>query len=117
MKRFKGKRRKGLALGRILRDESVDLTESTEERAAWRRRAYAVALQLAYDHPEGTVTTDDLEDVFPVPDEWDRRILGAVFNPRKAGFAFERIGRMQSQQPQCHGRDISIWRLVDEIHS
>lgn len=108
----KHKKRKGLALGRILRDEGVLQTESTEFRATWRRRAYLVALQLAHDSPENTVTTDDLEVVFPVPADWDRRILGAVFNPRRDDFAFERIGRKQSAQAQCHGREISIWRLV-----
>lgn len=110
--KFRRRRVKGLAIGRLLRDEALyHLEYSSENRLLWRRRGYVVALQLAQQNPEHTVTTDDLEEVYPVPDEWDRRVLGTIFRPKRNGFALRRIGEIQSTQRQCHGRWISLWKL------
>ncbi len=101
-------RQAGLFAGRELRDRALWQVEETKEaRQAWVRQGRQVAELIAAK--EGKVTSDDVRAVHPVPDGWDPRILGAIFNAKRRGFPFVKIGYTQTKYKQAHARPIPIW--------
>lgn len=90
-------------LGFDLRDEALDLLECT--RADWISRAKIVAHNIAFK--KGWVTADDLREVWPVPDDWDARVVGAVFRDKR----FLKVGSTATERVTSHKRPISVFRL------
>lgn len=90
-------------LGFEARDQSLDLLERT--RADWISRARIVAHNIILR--KGWVTADDLREVWPVPDDWDARVVGAVFRDRR----FLKIGSTATERVSSHRRPISVFRL------
>jgi hypothetical protein len=86
-----------------LRDSALNLLERT--RADWILRARGVAHNIILR--KGWVTADDLREVWPVPDGWDCRVVGAVFRDRR----FLKIGTTVTERVTSHGRPISVFRL------
>lgn len=93
----------GLQQGLAEKQHALDLFE--DHRAAYLERARWWAVHLANMH--GQVSTDELWEMCPVPEEFDPRVLGAVFRGKK----WERVGQKLSRRPVCHGRPVTIWRL------
>lgn len=86
-----------------LRDESLDLLERT--RSDWISRARIVAHNIILR--KGCVTADDLREVWPVPDAWDARVVGAVFRDRR----FLKVGYTATERVTSHSRPIAVFRL------
>ena len=96
--------------GRRLRDSALEAVEFTAEtREEWVARARAVALEICAE--QGQVTSDDVQRRIPVPEAFDPRILGAVFNARQRGFPFVKVGYVQTTQKQAHARPIPVWKF------
>jgi len=58
---------------------------------------------------EGTVTVDQLRDVFPPPDEFDARVCGSVFT----GPMFNAVGYTQTKRVTSHARTIRVFELAE----
>lgn len=86
-----------------LRDESLDLLERT--RADWISRARIVAHNIILK--KGWCTADDVRDVWPVPPDWDARVVGAVFRDKR----FIKEGYTATERVSSHGRPIAVFRL------
>lgn len=78
-------------------------------RAEWLARAKAYALFLGSAGIE--VTADDIHDHIPIPQEFDGRVMGAVFHP----CVWECVGYVKSRRPICHGRRIGVFRLKGAV--
>ena len=85
------------------RDAALDLLERT--RADWISRARIVAHNIILR--KGWVTADDLREVWPVPDDWDARVVGAVFRDKR----FVKEGYRATERTTSHGRPIAVFRL------
>ncbi len=90
-------------LGLFERDQVLDLLERT--RADWISRARIVAHNIILR--KGWVTADDLREVWPVPEEFDARVVGAVFRDKR----FVKDGYTATERPTSHGRPIAVFRL------
>lgn len=86
-----------------LRDESLSLLERT--RADWISRARIVAYNIIKN--KGWCTADDLREVWPVPVDWDARVVGAVFRDKM----FVKEGYTATERPSSHKRPIAVFRL------
>lgn len=70
----------------------------------WINRAREAAAAYARFH--GTVTSDDLYDICPPPEEAHPNVMGAVFR-----HGFRRKGFVKTQRKDGHSRMISVWEL------
>lgn len=101
-----------LAKGRREKQYALDLVEdATEQRRQWVQDARRAAQLIA--EVTGTVTSDDVREAVPMPEDWDPRILGAVFRNGKHGPRFERVGYVQTRSARAHARPIAVWRLEE----
>ena len=89
--------------GKELRDEALERLE--ERRARWVAEAKDIAERLARAH--GTVTADDLRTAYPVPPEYDARVVGAVFKDKR----FVKMGYRATSRATSHARPIAVFRL------
>ena len=93
--------------GRQLREAAMYHLESTSARHRWLTSARCLAHNLAAT--EGRVTADDIRKLHPVPEGWDQRILGAVFNPRVKGFRLKIVDYAATKVRAGHARRIAVW--------
>ena len=100
-----------LLAGRALRDEALSKLESTTRRQHYIARCREFLIEFAMAN--GKVSSDDVRSRYPIPEEWDGRIMGAVFSPRwlkKMGFV--KCGEHPTKFKQAHTRPQSDWRLA-----
>ena len=85
------------------RDAALDTLEDT--RARWVAAALVIAERLA--RVNGTVTADSLRAAFPVPADYDARVVGAVLRNRR----FVRVGYRATSRATSHARPIAVFKL------
>ena len=100
-----------LQMGRYARDAAIAQLSSSISRQVWIGHAYNVAYSHALKY--GTVTSDDVRKLCPIPIRFDARILGAVFNPRRSGFRLKSVGFTHTKRREGHARIIRIWRVME----
>jgi hypothetical protein len=92
----------GIDMGRARRNAGQD----SLERHPWLTRARQTAAEICL--VKGTVSSDDVQNVLPLPAGVHHNAWGAVF---RAPW-FIRTGQfVQSQRPEAHARWIQVWRL------
>ena len=96
-----------LHLGRIGRDDALDLLERT--RREWIASARDFALGVAKN--SGSVCADDIHRLCPIPEGVDRRVMGAVFMIPELVTA----GFVQTKRPEAHARPIRRFVLNEDI--
>lgn len=72
----------------------------------WLRDARAVACKIA--ERKGTVTSDDVQAVFPLADGVHQNAIGSIFK----GKAWECVGFTKTSKVSGHRRTIMIWKLM-----
>ncbi|HLE79709.1 MAG TPA: hypothetical protein VJA25_00270, partial [Dehalococcoidia bacterium] len=77
-------------------------------RAHWIATARDVALGVC--DAQGWVTADDVRRLFPIPEEYDGRVMGAVFCKR----LFRKVGYQATAVPTSHGRPIAIFQALSQ---
>lgn len=83
----------------------LPLQEAAHEE--WIETARELAQSIAAKN--GSVTSDDIHEVLPIPGHIDPRIMGAVFKPRRLWHC---AGYRASKRKINHGRPIAIWELA-----
>ncbi len=89
--------------GLAQRDQALNLLERT--RGEWVERARIVAENIC--RVKGWVTVDDLREVWPVPPDWDARVVGTVFRDKR----FIKAGYQPTLRASSHSRPIAVFRL------
>ncbi len=93
------------------RDKALDQLENTTEgRRKWVARGRFLALWIVKQ--KGRVSSDDVRILWPVPPDWDPRIMGAVFNPhwcKSAGLV--PLEHKPTRFKQAHARPQQKWAL------
>jgi hypothetical protein len=99
-----------LKKGKQLRDEGIE--EVSFDREDWIQRARLLAVNIA--RKDGTVDSDRVVKLYPIPEDADPRIMGAVFNSRVADFPFVPCGWTQTARKQGHARPMRVWKLKED---
>jgi hypothetical protein len=86
------------------KDDALSVLE--QARKAYLTKAREVAEKIAI-HGDGTCTVNQVREVCPPPDEFDGRVMGAIFNTSE----WQHDGYLRSSRITCHGRPISRFRL------
>ena len=89
-------------LGFDLRDQALERLEGS--RAHWIATARQVARDVCAE--QGFVTADDVRARLPIPEEYDGRVMGAVF----AKSLFRKIGYQATMISTSHGRPIAVFK-------
>lgn len=78
-------------------------------RAEWLAKARHEALKLG--RKRRVVTVDDVRNVCPPPEEFDPRVMGAVFRTPE----WEAVGFINSGRRACHKRPVRLFALRDTL--
>lgn len=81
--------------------------KQTQDHAAWLARAKVLAIQISLER--GFVSSDDIWNGAPPPDNADPRVMGALWRPRKDWLP---VGYIPSTRRECHYRPIRQWTYV-----
>lgn len=84
-----------------LRDQKIE--QVTLNSKGWVQMAREMAIQHAIRH--GTVSSDDLYGVCPIPPSISKNSMGAVFRTKK----LKLVGFTQSKRIPSHARRIGIY--------
>lgn len=85
-----------------------ELRDATLEMFEFYRAGYVRVARTWAEHilgQRGEVSADDIHEAYPVPQDIDPRVMGAVLNKRR--FRFLRY--QQSRRRENHGRVIAVW--------
>lgn len=85
----------------------LPLFEDTREEFLEKAREAAVALGRKH----GFCTIDMVRAVCPPPEGVDPRVMGAVFQCRKATDPWRKDGFVSSKRKACHGRPVGVFKL------
>jgi hypothetical protein len=91
----------GLFEGRQRRDKG--LAKVSQGFDWWLEQARFLAEKIARE--QGRVSSDQIHEVCPLPEEAHPNLMGAVFKDSR----FEPVGYIPSQRPSAHGRIIRIY--------
>ena len=95
-----------LKFGRFARDAALARLSSTVSRQEWLAKARACAVDYARRH--GSVTSDHVRHLCPIPTQFDPRILGAVFKCDD----LVAVGFTHTKRREGHARIIRVWRAL-----
>lgn len=94
------------------RQSTATMTEAMillqECRKGFISLARKVAIQIAMNRGDRTITIDDVREQCPPPGNIDPRVMGAVFSEPDV---WEFVGFERSARTVCHKRPISRFRL------
>ena len=85
------------------RDAALKLLERSRSEWLFDARNTAAMVCRLY----GRVTADDIRRRCPIPDGWDPRVVGAVFNDRR----FIKVGYRATGRPEAHARPIAVFEF------
>ena len=92
------------AMGIYLRDRGIAKV-SNYPHDGWVQKAKDIAVMLAAKN--GTVTSDELQNIFPRPQDVPPNAVGAVFRDKRLVY----IGSDQSERATAHARRIGVYML------